>query len=187
MAKRGSPLRPGYLKHRDGELDEKAKRLYAIMENCALCPRKCEVNRTQGEIGVCGASGELMLSSGFAHFGEEPPLVGFYGSGTIFLTHCNIKCLFCQNYDISHKGDGVVSNPDKLAEMMLALQKGGCHNINFVTPTHYAPQIVEGVAKAADKGLELPIVWNCGGYESDRKSTRLNSSHTDISRMPSSA
>lgn len=166
IIKRGSPLRPGYLKHRDGELDEKAKRLYAIMENCALCPRNCEVNRLEGETGICGATGELMVSSGFAHFGEEPPLVGFYGSGTIFLTHCNLRCLFCQNYDISHKGDGVVSNPDRLAEMMLALQKSGCHNINFVTPTHYAPQIVEGIAKAADKGLELPIVWNCGGYES---------------------
>jgi len=176
ITKRGSPFSPCYLKDRGGELDRKAERLYAIMEDCALCPRNCEVNRTQGETGICGATAELTVSSGFAHFGEEPPLAGFYGSGTIFLTHCNLKCLFCQNFDISHydvdaiglvkKGDGIVSNTDHLAEMMLVLQKGGCHNINFVTPTHYAPQIVEGIAKAAQEGLELPIVWNCGGYES---------------------
>ncbi|MFQ5432806.1 MAG: radical SAM protein [Nitrospinota bacterium] len=157
---------PCYLKKESGEPEAKIKALYKILKNCTLCPRNCEVNRLEGEIGVCGASGELMVSSGFAHFGEEPPLVGFYGSGTIFLAHCGLRCQFCQNFDISHKGDGVVSNPDQLAEMMLVLQERGCHNINFVTPTHYAPQIVEGIAKAAKEGLELPIVWNCGGYES---------------------
>jgi len=176
ITKRGSPFRPCYLKDGGGELDRKAERLYAIMGNCALCPRNCEVNRFEGETGICGATAELTVSSGFAHFGEEPPLVGFYGSGTIFLTHCNLKCVFCQNFDISHydgdaigfvkKGDGVVSNTDHLARMMLVLQERGYHNINFVTPTHYAPQIVEGISKAAQEGLELPIVWNCGGYES---------------------
>ena len=166
ITKQSAKFIPGYLKMDSGELEGKVKALYKIQENCTLCPRQCEVNRLETETGICGASPELMVSSGFAHFGEEPELVGYYGSGTIFLTHCNLKCQFCQNYDISHKGDGVLSNPEQLAEMMLVLQERGCHNINFVTPTHYAPQIVEGIVKAAKKGLELPIVWNCGGYES---------------------
>ena len=166
ITKQGKRFVPGYLKIDIGELDAKIKALYKIQENCTLCPRRCEANRLEGETGVCGASSELMVSSGFAHFGEEPELVGSYGSGTIFLTHCNLRCQFCQNFDISHKGGGVKSNTDQLAEMMLVLQERGCHNINFVTPTHYAPQIVEGISKAAQQGLELPIVWNCGGYES---------------------
>ena len=149
-----------------GELAKKIERLYKILENCRLCPRKCEINRMEGETGICGATGELMVSSGFAHFGEEPPLVGFFGSGTIFLTHCNLKCQFCQNYDISHKGVGVATTSEQVAEQMLALQEKGCHNINFVTPTHFAPQIVKAIAIAAAKGFQLPIVWNCGGYES---------------------
>lgn len=166
LAKRSVSFTPCYLKEPGGELEKKIERLYRMLENCTLCPRKCEVNRIEGETSICSATGELMVSSGFAHYGEEPPLVGFYGSGTIFLTHCNLKCQFCQNFDISHKGDGVATDSGQLAEMMLVLQENGCHNINFVTPTHYAPQIVEGIAKAAVKGLELPIVWNCGGYES---------------------
>ena len=165
-ARQSGSFAPRYLQESTGELAKKIERLYKILENCTLCPRKCEINRMEGETGICGATGELTVSSSFAHFGEEPPLVGFFGSGTIFLTHCNLKCLFCQNYDISHKGEGVATNSDQVAEQMLVLQEKGCHNINFVTPTHFAPQIVEAIAIAAAKGLELPIVWNCGGYES---------------------
>ena len=107
-----------------------------------------------------------MISSAFSHFGEEPPLVGSHGSGTIFLTHCNLKCVFCQNYDISHLGEGKSITPSELAQYMIGLQQRGCHNINFVTPTHYVPQIVAALPEAIELGLTLPLVYNCGGYES---------------------
>ncbi|MEE8383168.1 MAG: radical SAM protein [Thermodesulfobacteriota bacterium] len=106
-----------------------------------------------------------MISSAFPHFGEEPPLVGNRGSGTIFLTHCNLKCIFCQNYDISHLGHGKTISSEQLAEYMYSLQKRGCHNINFVTPTHYLPQIMAALSYAIDLGLTIPLVYNCGGYE----------------------
>ncbi len=112
------------------------------------------------------AGSELMIASVFPHFGEEAPLVGNVGSGTIFLSHCNLRCVFCQNYDISHLGEGRITTIKEMAEQMVLLQERGCHNINFVTPTHYAPQIVSSIFEAAGMGLELPIVWNCGGYES---------------------
>ncbi|MEE8483098.1 MAG: radical SAM protein, partial [Nitrospinota bacterium] len=129
----------------------------------------CGANRLEGETGICGATDRLKVSSAFAHFGEEPPLVGFYGSGTIFLAHCNLRCAFCQNHDISHGGQSAENtfiSEENMADRMLGLQARGCHNINFVTPTHFAPQIVSAIGIAADAGLELPIVWNCGGYES---------------------
>jgi len=107
-----------------------------------------------------------MVSSFHAHFGEERPLVGYYGSGTIFLTYCNLKCLFCQNYDISHLGEGDEFSVEELGSMMISLMRQGCHNINFVTPTHQVPQIVSALPYAIDKGLEIPLVYNCGGYES---------------------
>ena len=107
-----------------------------------------------------------MVSSAFSHFGEEPPLVGSHGSGTIFLTHCNLKCVFCQNYDISHLGDGKPITSTELAQYMIGLQQRGCHNINFVTPTHYVPQIVAALPEAIELGLTVPLVYNCGGYES---------------------
>jgi putative pyruvate formate lyase activating enzyme len=107
-----------------------------------------------------------MVSSAFPHFGEEPPLVGYHGSGTIFLTHCNLRCIFCQNYDISHLGNGEPMTSSDMARVMVRLQEMGCHNINFVTPTHYAPQIVASLPEAIEKGLRLPIVYNCSGYES---------------------
>jgi putative pyruvate formate lyase activating enzyme len=107
-----------------------------------------------------------MVSSAFPHFGEEPPLVGYHGSGTIFLTHCNLLCIFCQNYDISHQGRGIKISSDDMARTMVKLQEMGCHNINFVTPTHYAPQIIASLPKAIEMGLRVPIVYNCSGYES---------------------
>jgi putative pyruvate formate lyase activating enzyme len=149
-----------------GELQKRIQLLMEILKRCRLCPRECGVNRLNGEIGYCGAPTELMISSAFPHFGEESPLVGYHGSGTIFLTHCNLRCIFCQNYDISHLGKGECINRSDMARVMLKLQEVGCHNINFVTPTHYAPQIVAALPEAINMGLRLPIVYNCSGYES---------------------
>jgi putative pyruvate formate lyase activating enzyme len=160
-------FRPSYISlHESGVLKERVERLYGFLEGCSLCPRKCGVDRTIGEKGYCGAGELLMMSSAFAHFGEEQPLVGVYGSGTIFLTHCNLKCVFCQNYDISHEARGEVISAEEFAKQMIALQAKGTHNINFVTPTHYVPQIVEALPRAVEMGLEVPLVFNCGGYES---------------------
>jgi len=157
---------PAYLKMSRHELLERIKRLMEIMRECSLCPRECKAKRFDGELGFCQAGTELMVSSVCPHFGEEPPLVGKKGSGTIFLTHCNLKCVFCQNYDISHLGEGRITSREEMAGFMIGLQKQGCHNINFVTPTHYCPQIIAALPKAIDMGLNVPLVYNCGGYES---------------------
>jgi len=158
---------PGYIGlYQSGELERRIEALESLLSPCRLCPRNCGVDRLGGELGVCRAGRELMVSSAFPHFGEEDPLVGLNGSGTIFLTHCNLRCIFCQNYDISHGGEGREVDPEELADMMIALQNRGCHNINFVTPTHYTPQIVKALPFAIQKGLRLPLVYNCGGYES---------------------
>ncbi len=137
-----------------------------LLTECRLCPRKCEVNRLKGEKGFCGGGRLARISSVGPHFGEEPVLVGRHGSGTIFFAGCNLKCLFCQNYQISHLNQGDEVSGEGLAEEMLYLQYIGCHNINLVTPTHFLPQIIEALGIAYSKGLELPIVYNCGGYES---------------------
>lgn len=158
---------PSYIRlYERGEIQKRIDLLKEILKQCRLCPRKCMVNRLQGEIGYCKAPSDLMVSSAFPHFGEETPLVGFHGSGTIFLTHCNLRCVFCQNYDISHEGKGERITPSDLARVMKKLQEIGCHNINFVTPTHYVPQIVASLPEAIEMGLKLPIVYNCSGYES---------------------
>src|SRR4030042_730064 len=138
-----------------GELNQRIQLLKEFLKECRLCPRECRVNRLNGEVGYCKAPSEIMVSSAFPHFGEEPPLVGYHGSGTIFLTHCNLRCVFCQNYDISHLGKGEPMTPSDMALAMLRLQEMGCHNINFVTPTHYAPQILESLLEAIPRGLEL--------------------------------
>jgi putative pyruvate formate lyase activating enzyme len=117
-------------------------------------------------VGYCKADSGLNVSSAFPHFGEESPLVGYYGSGTIFLTHCNLRCIFCQNYDISHLGRGERISSSDMAGMMVRLQELGCHNINFVTPTHYVPQIFASLPEAVERGLRIPLVYNCSGYES---------------------
>ncbi len=158
---------PFYLElARTGELARRVDLLTEILRECRLCPRECRINRLEGELGYCQAGAELMVSSAFPHFGEEPPLVGLNGSGTIFLTHCNLRCVFCQNYDISHLGRGEPATPSDMARIMIKLQEMGCHNINFVTPTHYAPQIVASLPLGIEMGLHLPIVYNCSGYES---------------------
>ena len=152
--------------HEKGELHRRIQDLKGLLSRCRLCPRECGVDRYRGEVGYCKAGLELKVSSIFPHFGEEPPLVGSGGSGTIFLTHCNLRCVFCQNYEISHRGEGDYIAPSDLARAMVMLQELGCHNINFVTPTHYVPQIVACIPEAVELGLRVPIVYNCSGYES---------------------
>jgi putative pyruvate formate lyase activating enzyme len=157
---------PAYLKlHRRGELTERVKTARGMLEACRICPRECGVNRLHGEIGICNAPLKAKISSVGPHYGEEPPLVGFGGSGTIFFSHCNLKCVFCQNADISQMGHGCEVSAEELAGKMLQLQNMGCHNVNFVTPTPYVPQILEALEIAVAKGLRVPLVYNCGGYE----------------------
>jgi putative pyruvate formate lyase activating enzyme len=162
-----SGFEPAYLKlHKTGELKKRAEQLQAIMEECRLCPRQCGVNRLEGDRGFCRAPGStLVVSASHPHFGEERPLVGKGGSGTIFLTHCSLHCVFCQNWEISQLGRGAERNPEELAGMMLRLQKIGCHNINLVTPTHYSAAILKALDRAAANGLRLPIVYNTSGWE----------------------
>lgn len=164
---KGSDFEPAYLKlHRSGELENRAEKLWEIMERCQLCPRKCGVNRLKGESGFCHSPGStLVISSFHPHFGEERPLVGTGGSGTIFISHCNLRCVFCQNWEISQLGMGTECALEDFAAMMLRLQDFGCHNINFVTPTHYSAHILKALAIAADNGLRLPVVYNTSGWE----------------------
>ena len=163
----GSGFEPAYLKlHETGELKKRAEELWAIMKRCRLCPRRCRVNRHKGMSGVCRAPGTtLVISSSHPHFGEEKPLVGKGGSGTIFLSHCNLRCVFCQNWETAHLGIGSERNTDEFASMMLQLQEIGCHNINLVTPTHYSAHILKAIDVAAGQGLRLPIVYNTSGWE----------------------
>ncbi|MFC2155288.1 radical SAM protein [Acidobacteriota bacterium] len=159
-------IEPAYIKlYESGKLQEIAEQLYDIYDHCTLCPRQCGVNRKKGEKGTCRAGTSVKISSVSPHFGEKRPLVGSNGSGTIFLTYCSLLCLYCQNWDISHGGEGKEISDEQLAAAMLKLQKLGCHNINFVTPTHYLPNIVQTLVKAVEHGLRLPIVYNTGDYE----------------------
>lgn len=142
---------------------EKAR---ARLEECSLCPRCCGVNRLAGEKGKCRVASQALVSSYGSHFGEEAPLVGRYGSGTIFFTYCNLGCSFCQNYTISQLGEGSPVDSEELAGIMLSLQARGCHNINLVSPTHVVPFILEALELAVSRGLCLPLVYNTGGYDS---------------------
>jgi len=158
--------KPAYLEfEEEGGLSRRVKELYSIFESCELCPRQCHVNRLKGKKGFCQGTSQVMVSTAHPHFGEEQPLVGKKGSGTIFFSNCNLRCVFCQNYTISQLGEGRFISDRELAEVMLALQKRGCHNINLVTPTHYVPNIISAVQIAAQKGLRLPLVYNTSGYE----------------------
>jgi putative pyruvate formate lyase activating enzyme len=171
---------PAYRKLLDsGELQRRAQESKALISNCNLCPRACGVDRARGELGFCGGGALARVASFGPHFGEESPLVGTHGSGTIFFAGCNLKCCFCQNFDISHEGHGRDARPEDLAAMMLGLEEGGCHNINLVTPTHYIPQILSAALIAAREGLSVPIVYNCGGYE-DVHALRLLEGVVDI-------
>ena len=158
---------PAYLEtFNKGTLAKKIEAAFEILKSCTLCPRRCGVDRLAGETGICKTGDKAYVSSFNPHFGEEDPLVGSRGSGTIFFTHCNLLCNFCQNYDISHLGHGEAVSNEQLAGIMLHLQKGGCHNINFVTPTHVVPQILSALEIAIENGLSAPLVYNSGGYDS---------------------
>lgn len=159
---------PAYLRLlHSGELQKRVEEAYLRLEACDICPRECGVNRRESSKGaVCRTGERAWVSSYNPHFGEEAPLVGTGGSGTIFFSWCNLRCQYCQNAEISQIGEGQEVEPDKLAAMMLRLQRMGCHNINFVSPTHVVPQILAGVLIAAEAGLQLPLVYNTGGYDS---------------------
>lgn len=157
---------PGYVKlHKNGSLKARADILWDRMYRCDLCPRDCGKNRIRGRRGDCNANADLEISSFAPHFGEETELVGKNGSGTIFFTNCSLLCVFCINYDVSQMGQGRRYSISELSDMMLTLQRIGCHNINVVTPTHYAPHILKALDIAAGRGLRLPLVYNTCGWE----------------------
>jgi putative pyruvate formate lyase activating enzyme len=170
-----------YLKlQRSGELARRAKRALALLASCRLCPRGCGADRLNDERGFCGVGRKAVVASYNLHFGEEAPLVGERGSGTIFFAGCNLKCVFCQNYDISHDPTaGLEATPEQLAGVMLHLQEQGAHNINLVTPSHVAAQILEALPIAAEHGLTLPLVWNSSGFDAV-KTLRLLDGVVDI-------
>ena len=158
---------PAYMElFHSGELYRRSRQALRSLANCKVCPRDCEVNRLNNEHSVCKTGRKARVGSYAPHYGEEDCLRGTNGSGTIFFSLCNLKCVFCQNYDISQDGDGVEVSPEDLAGMMLDLQNRGCHNINFVTPEHVVPQILEALPLAVQMGLRLPLVYNTGAYDS---------------------
>ncbi len=159
-------FQPGYINlYKTGSLYERIEQARRLLKGCQICPRKCKVDRFQNKFGVCKVGRLPKVSSYNPHFGEESPLVGTHGSGTIFITSCNLGCVFCQNYDISHLGEGHEVSLECFAQMMIELQNMGCHNINFVTPTHVVPQILEALPRAIKDGLKIPLVYNTGGYD----------------------
>ena len=157
---------PSYLNFLKKELQNKIERLFKILENCEICPRKCHVNRTKREKGFCQLGYLPMVSAFHPHFGEEAPLVGKNGSGTIFFTSCNLACVYCQNYEISQLRMGREISFEELAKMMIKLQNFGCHNINLVTPTPQVPQILKSLSIAIEMGLKIPLVYNTNSYDS---------------------
>lgn len=146
-------------------LEARAKEAVSRLESCEICPRHCKVNRLKDEKGFCRMGRNALIYSYSPHFGEEPPLVGKHGSGTIFFSGCNLGCVFCQNYEISQMHQGQEIPAKALARTMLRLQDLGCHNINFVTPPHFVPQILEALVPAREMGLNIPLVYNSGGYD----------------------
>ena len=162
-----SEFTPAYLTcYASGELHRRVERAIQALADCTLCPRDCHIDRRADRFAVCKTGRYATVSSFFPHFGEEDCLRGSRGSGTIFFSWCNLRCVFCQNYDISWEGGGRVTHPHELAAMMLALQAKGCHNINFVTPEHVVPQILEALPLAIEGGLRLPLVYNTSAYDS---------------------
>ena len=160
-------VEPGYLRLlKSGELDRRAKSALKLLESRTLCPHKCNVDRSKDQKGFCKIGKDAIIASYGPHFGEEAPISGQRGSGTVFFSGCNLKCVYCQNFEISQKLEGYQVPAEYLAFVFLALQNDGCHNINLVTPTHIVPQFLEALVIAAKEGLHIPIVYNCGGYES---------------------
>jgi len=166
---------PSYKRlHKTGELQDRIAESISSLKDCRICPRGCGVDRTVGRAGFCRTGRYAKVASFCPHFGEESPLVGRGGSGTIFFSSCNILCTFCQNYDISHFNEGSPAGPDEIAGMMLELERRGCCNINFVTPSHVVPQILEALPPAIEAGLSLPLVYNTGGYDRPETLRLLN-------------
>ena len=157
---------PSYLNLDKDDLEKRIQKAFQLFSPCQICPHKCEAKRDEGELGICRSGNDIIISSYNAHFGEEPPLSGRFGSGTIFFTNCNLKCVYCQNYPISQMGNGYKITPLKLAKIMLELQGKKCHNVNLVTPTHFTYQILQSVKIAIGLGLHIPIAYNTSGYES---------------------
>lgn len=156
---------PSYLNLSEIQFRNRIKQAYSFLQSCRLCPHRCGVNRIAGQKGFCRSTDQVQISSYNAHFGEEPPISGIYGSGTIFFTNCTLRCVYCQNYPISQLGNGNTISVSGLSKIMLDLQKQKCHNINFVTPTHFVPQIIKAVSEARSSGLHIPLVYNTSGYE----------------------
>lgn len=157
---------PAYEKlETSGLLKERIEEAHSIYEECRLCPRECGVNRLEGETGYCRSTSRPVIYVAQPHFGEELSLVGRRGSGTIFLSNCNLRCVFCQNWPIAHRGEGKPATDEDLSDMMMYLQSIGCHNINLVTPTHVMPNILNATRMAYQKGLRIPLVYNTSGYE----------------------
>ena len=164
---------------RSGELYDCVVQARLKLQSCRVCPRHCAIDRTAGELGTCMVGPKALVASANPHFGEEFPIRGWYGSGTIFFAGCNLRCLYCQNFDISHEPNGQELEPEELADLMLDLQEKGCHNINFVSPSHQVPQMLEGILVAAQRGLRLPIVYNTSSYD-DVEMLRLLDGVIDI-------
>ncbi|MBW8010586.1 MAG: radical SAM protein [Chloroflexi bacterium] len=176
----GNNFEPAYLSlYRTGELQKRAKQAVENLRSCFVCPRDCAVDRLANRTATCKIGRYAQVTSHFAHLGEEDCLRGWKGSGTIFFSQCNLRCVFCQNFDTSQSGQGIETSPRQLAAMMLELQAMGCHNINFVTPEHVVPQILEALPIAIKAGLRLPIVYNTSAYDS-LESLRLLDGIVDI-------
>lgn len=157
---------PVYLEsYHNGDLGRLIKKTFNLLESCCICPRQCKVNRLKNEKGFCKTGFKPRVCSFMPHHGEEPPISGKRGSGTIFFSCCNMACVYCQNYEFSQSGEGREVDFEELAQFMLELQSIGCHNINLVTPTHVMPQILQSLSIAVSAGLKIPIVYNTGGYE----------------------
>lgn len=161
-----TPLYPSYLAlHATGELARRAEEAWDLLRGCTVCPQNCPRDRTRGLTGACHSGTEIIVGSWNLHWREEPPITGTRGAGTIFFGGCQARCTYCQNFWLSQLGHGIRVGPERLADMMLSLQRKGAHNIDLVTPTHYVPQILKALVIAADKGLRIPMVYNCAGYE----------------------
>lgn len=159
-------MQPAYLEsYKNGKLNRLAEETFKMLQSCSICPRRCKVNRLKNELGFCKTGLKPKVCSFMPHHGEEPPISGEQGSGTIFFSNCNMACVYCQNYEFSQLGQGREAEFEELADFMIELQNLGCHNINLVTPTHVMPQILQSLVIAINRGLKIPLVYNTGGYE----------------------
>jgi putative pyruvate formate lyase activating enzyme len=170
---------PSYLNLTEGQWKERIERALSLLESCEVCPHRCGVNRLKGELGFCKTGKNAIVDSYFPHRGEEKPIRGYRGSGTVFFSYCNMRCVYCQNYQISQLGEGREVSPEELAEIFLELQAMGCHNLNLVTPSHVVPQILSALYLAVQKGFKLPIVYNTSSFDS-LESLRLLEGIVDI-------